>query len=134
MTRLILTTDDSGSGCLLAAGIADLVVPFGFRFAWGPLLSDAELAALLGPRFLPMAAHWLDNFDRGRREEIRREGLGMIELCERCAAVELWVDPEPNAQLILVQLLDFFRSHEKTVSKLTLFQADVSIGDQPPET
>lgn len=131
MTRLILTTDESGAGALMQAGMADLVIPFGFRFTWGQLLSDAELAALLGPRSLPKAAHWLDNFDRGRREEIRREGLGLIELCERCAAVELWIDPEPNAQLMLVQLLDYFRPHTNAASTLALFQSDVPIGGQP---
>jgi hypothetical protein len=131
MTRLILTTDDSGAGALMQGGMADLVIPFGFRFAWGPLLPDAELAALLGPRSLPTASHWLDNFNWGRREEIRREGLGLIELCERCAAVELWIDPVPDAQLMLVQLLDYFRSHTTAVPGLTLFQSDVRIAGHP---
>ena len=30
MTRLILTTDDSGAGSLKDAGLADIVIPFGF--------------------------------------------------------------------------------------------------------
>jgi len=47
--------------------------------------------------------------------------------------VELWIDPVPNAQLILIQLLDFFRSYENTVSKLALFQADIVIGNQTPK-
>ncbi|MGZ3285937.1 MAG: hypothetical protein ACXU9A_25050, partial [Xanthobacteraceae bacterium] len=49
MTRLILTTDDSGAGSLRQAGLADIVIPFGFRFVWGPLPSDAELAAAVAP-------------------------------------------------------------------------------------
>jgi hypothetical protein len=44
MTRLILTTSDSGAGSLKGTGIADIVIPFGFRFVSGPLLSDAEYA------------------------------------------------------------------------------------------
>jgi hypothetical protein len=57
----------------------------------------------------------------------------LIELCQRYDAVELWIDPEPNAQLILIRLLDYFRSHGDMASKLTLFQADVAIGEYSPE-
>jgi hypothetical protein len=32
MTRLILTTDDSGAGCLKGTGLADIVIWFGLRF------------------------------------------------------------------------------------------------------
>ena len=50
MTRLILTTEDSGAGCLKGTGLADIVLPFGLRFVWGPLPSDAELATFLKAR------------------------------------------------------------------------------------
>jgi hypothetical protein len=135
MTRLILTTDDSGAGCLMQTGIADIVIPFGFRFVGGPLPDLAELATSLATRsgkHDPAVPHWLDNFD-GRRGEIRRKGLGLIELCQQCETVELWIDPEPNAQLMLIQLLDHFRSHGKATPKLTLVQADVVIGNHLPE-
>jgi hypothetical protein len=128
MKRLILTTSDSGAGGLISAGIGDIVIPFGFRFVRGPLPPDAELAALLGPRSRPARPHWLDNFDGGPREEIRRDGPGLIELCERCETVELWIDPDPNGQLTLIWLLDFFRAHGDSAAKLMLVQADVMIG------
>src|SRR6266852_5533029 len=118
MTRLILTTSDSGAGNLTRAGIADIVIPLCFRFAWGPLPSAADLATSLSTRSTehgPALPHWLDNF-KGRRGEIRRKGLGLIELCQQCETVELWIDPEPNAQLMLIQLLDHFRSHGKFAS------------------
>jgi hypothetical protein len=136
MTRLILTTSDSGAGGLRQAGIADIVLPFGFRFVWGPLPSATDLATLLSARSTkqgPSRPHWLDNFN-GRLGEIRQEGPGLIEFCQQCETVELWIDPEPNAQLILIQLLDHFRSHGSFVPTLTLFQADVVIGNKPPET
>jgi hypothetical protein len=60
--------------------------------------------------------------------------MGALDLCERCETVELWFDPEPNAQLMLAQLLDCLSSRESVVSKLTLFQANVPIGDRTPET
>jgi hypothetical protein len=85
--RLILTTDDSGTGALMRAGFADPVIPFGFRFVWGPLPSDAELATLVAPRAPeqdPAAPYWLEFLDRHRRGAIGRQGLGLIELCEQC--------------------------------------------------
>jgi hypothetical protein len=136
MTRLILTTDSSGAGCLMRAGIADPVIPLGFCFVWGPLPSPSDLATSWSTRSTnhdPALPHWLDNSGR-RHEEIRRKGLGLIELCEQCDAAELWIDPVPNAQLMLIHLLDHFRAHRKLASTLTLFQADVVIAEQPPET
>lgn len=136
MTRLILTTSDSGAGALMRAGFADVVIPFGFRFVWGPLPPDAELATLLAPRSPeqdPAVPYWLDFLDRRRRGAIGRKGLGLIELCEQCERVELWIDPVPNAQLIMVQLLDYFHAHAKLAPKLRLVQANVVIGNMLPD-
>lgn len=127
MTRLILTSTDSGAGCLLGAGIADVVIPLDFRFVWGALPTDAKLKAMLGPGSL-------NHFPQRRLGEFQSQGLGVLDLCERCDAVELWFDPPPNAQLMLVQLLDCLSSRRSIVSKLTLFQTDVEIGNQSPET
>jgi hypothetical protein len=136
MTRLILTTDDSGAGCLKGTGLADIVIWFGLRFTWGPLPSDAELATFLEARSSKHGSpgsHWLD-FVRSRHlEETEGKDLGLIDLCERCETIELWVDPEPNAQLTLIWLLDYLCHHGKTASKLTLVQADVRIGSHPPK-
>src|SRR2546423_13109937 len=113
MTRLILTATDSGAGCLLRAGIADIVIPLGFRFVWGALPSDAKLEAMLGPGSL-------DHFPQGRLREFHSKGMGALDLCEHCETIELWFDPVPNAQLMLVQLLDCLSSRERIVPKLTL--------------
>jgi hypothetical protein len=136
MTRLILTTSDSGAGSLKQAGIADIVIPFGFRFVRGPLLSDAELAASLTRDFAQRdqpADHWLWNVYRKHFGEIGGNEIRLIDLCERCEAIELWIDPEPNARLTLVRLLDYLRQHGKTAAKLTLVQWDDAIAEQPPE-
>jgi hypothetical protein len=136
MTRLILTTSDSGAGALMYAGVADVVIPLCFRFVAGPLPSDAELALWLAPPSPeqdPAVPFWLDFLGRRRRGEIGRKGLGLIEFCEQCERVELWIDPVPNAQLMLVQLLDYFRSHAKLASKLALVQANVVIGNMIPD-
>jgi hypothetical protein len=136
MTRLILTTDDSRAGCLKGTGLADIVIWFGLRLTWGPLPSDAELATFLEARSTKHGSpgsHWLDFIRSRHLEEIEGKDLGLIDLCERCETIELWVDPEPNAQLTLIWLLDYLRHHQKTASKLTLVQADVRIGNHPPK-
>jgi hypothetical protein len=136
VTHLILTTEHSGAGHLMQTGIADIVIPLDFRFVGGPVPSAADLATILSTRSAnhgPALPHWLD--DTGwRNEEISRQGLGLIELCQRCETVELWIDPEPNAQLILIQLLDHFRAQGKVASTLILRQADIAIGVKRPET
>jgi hypothetical protein len=111
MKRLILTTSDSGAGCLKVAGIADKVIGLGYRFAAGPLLPEAELAE----SFAAFAS------------------FGLADIGDQFDAVDLWIDPDPNAQLILIWLLDCFRPHDDIVSKLTLVQADVPIGGLMPE-
>jgi hypothetical protein len=136
MSRLILTTEDSGAGNLRQAGLADIVISFGLRLVRGPLPTPEELATLLAARSAKHGSpgsHWLD-FVRARRlEEIGGKDLGLIDLCERCETIELWIDPDPNAQLTLIWLLDYLHHHAKIAPKLTLVQADVRIGNHPPE-
>ena len=127
MTRLILTSTDSGAGHLLGTRIADIVLPLDFRLVWGAPPTDAELEAKLGPGSL-------DHFPQRRLREFHSQGMGTLDLCELCERIELWFDPSPNAQLMLVQLLDCLKSRANIMSKLTLFQADVEIGNQSPET
>ncbi len=117
MKRLILTTSDSGAGSLKQTGIADVVIPFGFRFVRGPLPSDAELAAVLATSSTQHP--WLRDIYRKHLGESGSSEHGLIDLCERCDTIELWIDPEPNAQLMLIWLLDYLRSHGMIASKLT---------------
>jgi hypothetical protein len=133
--RLILTSGDSGAGGLIRAKLANCVIPFGPRFVWGQLPSQIELETLLSSRSAmheSWGSHWLDLTGK-RHEEARTEGLGLIEFCKRFEAVELWIDPDPNAQLTLIWLLDYLRHHAETVAKLTLVQAEVRIGNHTPE-
>ena len=135
MKRLILTFDDSAAGVLKGAGLADCVIAFAFRFVWGRLRPANELEAFLSPRAAGAAAtglHWLNNLNGAYLAEARKQGVGLIEFCECFETVELWADPEPNAQLLLVWLLDQLRPHADVVSKTVLVQTDTGIGDHPP--
>jgi len=94
-----------------------------------------ELKTFLSPRAAKPAAadfHWLDNLGDAHLEEARKQGAGLIEFCERFETVELWADPEPNAQLQLVWLLDQLRPNADVASKTALIQTDTRIGGHPP--
>lgn len=77
-------------------------------------------------------SQWLD-FTGKRLEEVRREGPGLIGFCSRFEEIELWADPDPNAQLTLIWLLDYLRPHAEILQKMALVQADVQIGNSTPE-
>jgi hypothetical protein len=132
MTRLILTTSDSGAGNLKFSGLADMVLPIMPELVWGPVPSDAQLAKMVGARSASgrrEQSTWLDVINRSGREAMETNGLGLVEFCAECESVQLWVDPEPNAQLILIWLLSCFRGHE-AASKLGLIQANVTIAEK----
>jgi hypothetical protein len=134
MTRLILTSDQSAAGGLKAAGLADVAITLARRVVWGPLPSEAQLEAFFAARTTQeQGLHWQDYTPSWRLEKYGAKDLGCIEFCATCESVELWIDPEPNAQLTLIWLLDYLRPHEKIVSKLTLVQADFVIGSLEPE-
>jgi hypothetical protein len=87
------------------------VIGIGYRFSAGPLPSEADLAK----SFASFAS------------------FSLADVADRFDAIDLWIDPDPNAQLILVWLLECFRPHDAIVSKLNLVQTDISIGELMPE-
>jgi hypothetical protein len=109
----------------------DLAVNFFFRFVWGPLPSPDEVATYLGPRKPARRRfdeHWSDFIaTRGRRKSSGRGDPGLAELCLQYETVELWFDTHPNAQLLLIWLLDYFRSHPETIARLKLRLVDAEM-------
>ncbi len=119
------------------AGVASSATAIGLnvRFVFGQLPSAQDLAALLGPRPARQDGdrpHWLDHLPRDSLG--RRKDLGLLELCEPFDSVELWVDPQPNDQLVLIWLLDFLRPYREVISKLSLVQTDDTIFNYRPES
>jgi hypothetical protein len=136
MTRLILTTDASTAGAIEKAGRAEIVIDLVPRLVWGPLPSEAELAAMLGPRTTQgPGSHWLDYAGRPAKEKVGGRDFGLLEPCGRCEAVELWFETKPNDQLVLIWLLDYLHSHADaaTIAKLILCHVDASLGAALPE-
>jgi hypothetical protein len=127
MTRLILTSQSGFS--LGNTDLADIVIPFTFRFVWGALPSPDELATYLAARSDQHApgTHWSDYVGRWRPAAKARKDFGFIEFCQHCEAVELWFDPNPNDQLHLVWLLDYFRSHPEIAARLRLRLVDYDL-------
>jgi len=128
MTRLILTGESGVS--LERSDLADAVIPFSFRFVWGPLPSPDELASYVGARTPDHApgGHWSDFVGGwGRSKNKNRRDLGLTEFCQQYETVELWFDTAPNAQLQLVWLLDYFRSHPEALARLKLRLVDIEM-------
>ncbi|WP_420964901.1 hypothetical protein [Bradyrhizobium sp. B120] len=96
--------------------------------------ASSELDALCSPRAAShrAGAHWLDNLTGGLLEDAHRQGLGLVEFCERFDAVDLWVDPDPNSQLQLIWLLDYLRPYADLTSRLAVLQTDQGVGEQRP--
>ena len=128
MKRLILTSWLIPE--FTKSDFADLAVDFFFRFVWGPLPSPDELATYLGP-LAPdhtPGRHWSDFAGRwGQSENRNRKALSLAEFCQQYETVELWFDTQPNAQLRLVWLLDYFQSHPKTVARLKFRLVDLAM-------
>jgi hypothetical protein len=130
MKRLILTSWLARE--FVESDLADLAVYFPFRFVWGELPSPDELATYLGAgtpdhgpdpgrHWSDFAAKWSQSKNRASRD------LGLAEFCQHYETVELWFDMDPNAQLQLVWLLDYFRSHPETVARLKLRLVDLEM-------
>jgi hypothetical protein len=127
MKRLILTSS-SGFG-LLGSGLAEFVIHFCYRFAWGQLPSPDEFSSYLGARSEEQGSgqHWSDYARRGAADDEERQDLSLVEFCEAFDSIELWFDPHPNDQLQLIWLLDHFRSYPKTAAKLVFRLVDFDL-------
>src|SRR5262249_38599400 len=133
MHRLIMTTSDSGAGCLKASGIADEIVGFVHRLVSGPVPAVSDPTAFFAARadmLGPEAADWERN---SYPPASGREWQELILKCKDSERIEVWIDPTLNAQLQLLQLLDWFSSYPEVGRKLVLFHADMPIGEQTPE-
>lgn len=118
MQRLILT--GSGDSELARSRLAEIVIPFHFQFAWGPLPRAEKLSAYfaaytedLGP-----ADHWSDWVRWPRGAKGRK--LSLAEFCEPYNEIDLWFGANPRDQLQLVWLLDHLSSYPALTQKLKL--------------
>ncbi len=134
MKRLILTNNSSAAGNLGRARVAPFLISLDRQLVWGRLPSDAELSGFFGRRRKRQPKlNWQDYQPQHRLEGIGAVGLGLVELCSRFDTIELWMDPRPDDQLMLICLLHYLRAHGEIALRLSLVQAHVPMGSQWPE-
>ena len=127
MTRLILTADSSAASAIRGARLGDLVIAIERRLVWGQLPSDAELEAFFAPRTTQShGLHW-------RLEESAVKDRGLIDLSAEYDSIELWPGPGPNAQLLLLWLLDHCGRERAALSKLVMRQLGAAVGGAASE-
>lgn len=129
MKRVILT---SVSGLSLRhAGRADLVVPFIYRFVWGPLPNSAHLERYLRAPWSAAdpGSYWFDFVGRPSWTGLAHRSYALVPFCERFGVdvIELWFDPGPNDQLQLIWILDYLRSASALAGRLRLRLVDFDL-------
>ncbi len=136
MATLILVTCDSGAGHLKQEKRADRILTFIHRLVTGPVPVDGapetffqRRQALYESEGLFHEAWWFDVEDLdGTKPGYKRIWSRLPEVCEAYDRIELWIDPDPNAQLIMVQLLDWLGGRPKIAPRLWLKQSDSPLG------
>ena len=137
MRRLIVTSDSSGAGHLMQSRIADQVVE---SHAFDTLVSgpvppgpgpiafyEARDAAYdHDPQIVGEVGDW------NRAAPALRRWSELLVLCKACERVELWIDPDPDAQLRFVQLLSWLGAHPDVSEKLHVIHADEPLGQRGP--
>ena len=151
MSKLILTTSDSGAGHLKMEGVADRVIPLTPRLAWGavPQVEDeADFPTVRDRRAERPGEDWAYWHEWERADAVsaaepapaqdepiaaalpKPVWAALPNLCARHATVELWIDPTPDAQLVMIQLLSWLGRLPDLEGKLALVHADAPLGER----
>ena len=113
MTRLVLTTCVSSAGRIKRSRIADRVIAMEQRLVIGPLPTSQRSAAFFDRIQVDHpdaeAGHWQSWIGMGQRERLGNSRPSLAETCRDYDRVDIWIDPTPNAYLILFHLLDALR-------------------------
>ncbi|WP_063707536.1 hypothetical protein [Bradyrhizobium sp. WSM2793] len=137
MSHLILSTNHLDEDVLAQSRLANVVVGFNLRFVWRKLPPEEQLLLGLERRSAKHGNpgdHWLDEACRGSLEGFGTRDIGFFELCAKFDSIEIWVDPRPNDQLVLIWLLDLLRPYKEITTKLSLAHTDDHVADYAPES
>ncbi|MGX1324068.1 hypothetical protein AB7M17_007521 [Bradyrhizobium sp. USDA 377] len=137
MSHLILTTNDFAANALRQSRAANVALGFRLRFVSGKLPSEEQLLIGLARRSAKHSNpgdHWLDDACRALLDGVGTRDIGFFELCEKFDSIELWVDPRPNDQLVLVWLLDLLRPYKEITTKLSLVHTDDIVANYAPQS
>lgn len=137
MSHLILTTNDRAENTLRQSRLANVVLGFYPRFVWRKLPSEERLLVGLERRSAKHCNpgdHWLDDVCRDSLEGFGTRDIGLFELCAKFDSIDIWTDPLPNDQLVLVWLLDLLRPYKEITTKLSLVHTDDKVENYAPES
>ena len=137
MSHLILTTNHPAADTLRQTKLANIALGFCVRFVFGQLPSAEQLLVGLERRSAKHCNpgdHWLDEVCRDGLEGFGTRDIGLFELCAKFDSIEIWVDPRPNDQLVLLWLLDLLRPYKEITTKLNLVHTDDMVADYAPES
>jgi hypothetical protein len=137
VSHLILTTNHLAAATLRQTKLANIALGFCMRFVFGQLPSAEQLLMGLERRSAKHCNpgdHWLNEVCRDWLEDFGTRDIGFLELCTKFDSIEIWVDPLPNDQLVLVWLLDLLRPYKEITTKLSLVHTDDSVADYAAES
>jgi hypothetical protein len=137
---LILVTSDPGAGYLKREGLADRVLSFTHRLVSGPIPAGGpperffqRRQSLYETEGLFHEPWWFEAEDLdGTNPRFKRVWSKLPELCVQHDPITLWIDPDANAQLLLVQLLDWLGSLPQIAPRLWLKQPESPLARRRP--
>ena len=140
MSTLILVTCDSGAGHLKREKRADRIQTFTHRLVTGPIPMAGppetffmRQRGLFETDGLYHEPYWFDfEHPDGGKPGFGRIWSRLPEVCRQHERVELWIDPDPNAQLVMVQLLDWLGTLPDIAARLWLKLSDSPLGMRHP--
>lgn len=132
MNRLIVTNSDSGAGCLKASRIADRVVALGHELVYGPAPLTVDPLDFFSARAALLPSD-VEDWEKDIDCSTAAAWKALADGAKSFDRIELWMDPDPNAQLQQIQFLDWLRGYPEITDKLLLLHADVQLGEQAPE-
>lgn len=140
MSSLILVTCDSGAGHLKQECAADRILTFTHRLVEGPIPSGGppetffqRRQALYEAEGLHNEPWWFEVEDlTGDNPQYKRIWSRLPEVCLGYDPITLWIDPDANAHLVLLQLLAWLRTIPEIVPRLWLKQSESALGQRRP--
>lgn len=137
MRRLIIVSGESARGSVLASQISNRVEMITDRLVWGPVPLNTNDPSIFHVQRLAIwdaVPNTSDQPELWAREHCGRrlEWAAHIPSLAEYERIELWMDPDVNAQLQLLYLLHWFGSQTDLASKLFIAQIERPLGETRP--
>ncbi|MGE0379310.1 MAG: hypothetical protein AB7O90_00545 [Hyphomicrobium sp.] len=128
--RLIVTNTDSGAGAIKAARIADRVFYLGHNLTHSPAPTAGCIEDFFQTRSRQTSKDredWETAIDEHAAQTINT----VLSDSSPYHSIELWMDPDTNSQLQLIQILSALNASSMQ-SRIKIFHASKAIGEHEP--